>query len=261
MFAPDATATAAPRRAPPRARRALEPGERERAGGLEHRAGVLEGVLDGGADLVDAHGEAVVEVALAEGEGELARLLRRDAVGEEADVLAAHARPCRSDSVMASESSGSHADDAHRGPQLLHHRRDARPRARRRRPGRRSRPGRAAPGAGSRGRPCPGPRSRRGGRTAGSTRHPGVAREDRAVRRGVGVVVADELDRRAQPAHRLHLDGGRGARHHDAAAQPEPRGRGGHALRVVARPTRRSRRRARCGVVERRDRRCRRRAA
>ena len=38
-----------------------------------------------------------------------------------------------------------------------------------------------------------------------------------AVRRRARVVVAHELDLGAQPAHGLHLDGRRGARHHDAA--------------------------------------------
>ena len=66
-------------------------------------------------------------------------------------------------------------------------------------------------------------------------RHAGLARQVGAVRRRVRVVVAHQLELGAQAAHGLHLDGGRGARHHDAAAQPEsPRGRG-HALRVVAR--------------------------
>ena len=96
-----------PRAERSRPARALQPGERERARRLEHRARVLEGVLDGGADLVEADGEAVVEVAPAELEGELADLPHGDAVGEHADVLAAaRAGPSRSERVIASESSG-----------------------------------------------------------------------------------------------------------------------------------------------------------
>src|SRR4030095_12651994 len=73
-----------------RARRSLEPRERERPRRLPHRACVLERIFDGGADLVDADGETAIEVALAERERELAGLPRRHAVGEETDVLATH---------------------------------------------------------------------------------------------------------------------------------------------------------------------------
>jgi hypothetical protein len=82
----------------------LGAGQRQRAGGLEDRAGVLEDVLDGGADGVVVHHDHLVHVFLAQAEGFLADQLDRRAVGEEADGVELDALAAASDWVMASES-------------------------------------------------------------------------------------------------------------------------------------------------------------
>ena len=58
----------------------------QRAGGLEDGAGVLEDVLDGGADGIVVHQDHLVHVGLAQAEGFLAHQLDRRAVGEEAHI-------------------------------------------------------------------------------------------------------------------------------------------------------------------------------
>jgi hypothetical protein len=213
--------------------RALESRERERPGRLEHRAGIEKGVLDGGADLVHAHGEAVVEVALAEGEGQLARLLGRDAVGEEPDVLAADATPLAQRLGHRVRVVGLHANHTDGRSQLLHRRRHARREAAatHRNEDRPEVAGRLV-------QHLQADRALAGDHIemieGGDDRHPGIARQHRAVRCGVGVVVAHEVDRRPQASHRLHLDRRRRARHHDAAAQPEAHRAGGDALGMVS---------------------------
>ena len=69
----------------------LMPGDRERAGGLDDGARVLEDVLDRRADLVGVDEHDLVDVLAAQPEGLLADPPHRDAVGEDADALERHA--------------------------------------------------------------------------------------------------------------------------------------------------------------------------
>ena len=66
---------------------ALEAGHRERAGRLHHAAGVVEDVLDRGADLVVRDAHDLVDGTLRDPERLLADGAHRDAVGEDADVI------------------------------------------------------------------------------------------------------------------------------------------------------------------------------
>ena len=109
MLAPEATATSVRPFHPRRATAALDARERQRARGLEHRARVLEDVLDRGADLVGVDEHHVVDVALARARSvSRAHLAHRDAVGEEVHVRQRHALArALSDWYMALESTGS----------------------------------------------------------------------------------------------------------------------------------------------------------
>ena len=69
----------------------LGAGDGQRAGRFEDRAGVLEDVLDRGADGVGVDQDHLVDVFLAQAEGFLADVLDRRAVGEQADLLEADA--------------------------------------------------------------------------------------------------------------------------------------------------------------------------
>jgi hypothetical protein len=64
----------------------LGAGHAQGAGGLQDGTGVLEHVLDGGADGVVVHPDHLVHVLLAQAEGLLAHLLHRHAVGEDAHL-------------------------------------------------------------------------------------------------------------------------------------------------------------------------------
>ena len=85
----------------------LDAGHRQRAGGLEDRARVLEHVLDRGAGRVGVDGDHLVDVPPGEPERLAADLLDRHAVGEQTRRAAALTRrPAASERVIASESTG-----------------------------------------------------------------------------------------------------------------------------------------------------------
>ena len=105
----------------------FRPAMRQRAGGLEHRAGLLEGVLDRGADLVGRDRDDVVEVA----RGRARTCARRPAV----TATPSAKRPTCSSTTRAPGRErarhrvgvvGLDADDPDLGPELLHHRREPR---------------------------------------------------------------------------------------------------------------------------------------
>src|SRR6185312_11508805 len=71
----------------------LDAGNRQRAGRLDDRAGILEYVLDGGADLIRIQQHDFVDMRAAKVERLLANTLYRDTVGKNADPVEAHAFP------------------------------------------------------------------------------------------------------------------------------------------------------------------------
>jgi hypothetical protein len=75
----------------------LGAGHGQRAGRLEHRARVLEHVLDRRADGVGVDQHHLVDVLLAQAEGFLADVLHRRAVGEQADCSSRTRLPAFSD--------------------------------------------------------------------------------------------------------------------------------------------------------------------
>ena len=72
----------------------LGPGHRQRPGRLQDRAGVLEHVLDGGADVVVVHHHHLIHQLPAQAKGLFAHLLYRHPVGEQPHLGQPHAVPC-----------------------------------------------------------------------------------------------------------------------------------------------------------------------
>ena len=212
---------------------ALQPGQRHAAGGLRHRAGPVEDVLHGGADLVRRDGDDLVEAFPADAKGFDAGLAHRDAVGEEAHAIEHHALAGRDRGLHGGGVVGLDADDLHVGPQELDKSRDA------------------------------------GSETAAADGNedrldrPGVLLQDlhpdRALARddvrivigrhigeaallaerlgmlgGLVEIVADDDGIAAACPHARHLDARCRARHHDGGDDAELLAREGDALRVVA---------------------------
>ena len=97
----------------------LHAGDGQRAGRLHHRAGVVEHVLDRGADLVVGHAQHFVHRLLHDRERALTDLAHGDAVGEDADVLELHAPAERQRAVHRVGLERLDADDLHVGTQRL----------------------------------------------------------------------------------------------------------------------------------------------
>ena len=212
----------------------LESGHRERPGGLHDGAGVVEDVLDGGADLVGADRNPVVDELARQLEGVLTDLLDRHAVHEQAHGIQPDALP------------GPHAAGHGVGVVGLHAH-DPDIRAQRFQEGRHARD-----------QPAAAHRHEDGVVLAGKLRqqlqahralpgdHVGVVvgmHEGHAAlllkQVGVGLGVAErvavEHDLGAALAAGPDLDLGGGRGHHDQSVQPQLLGAEGHALRVVAR--------------------------
>ena len=100
-------------------------GDRERAGGLEDGAGVLEHVLQRRADGVGVDEHDLVDVLLDEAKGLLADLLHRHPVGEQADVRELDAPAGGERARHRIRILGLHADHLDLRPHALHVRGDA----------------------------------------------------------------------------------------------------------------------------------------
>ena len=211
----------------------LGAGNRQRARGLEDRAGVLEDVLDRRAQLIGVDQDDLVDERLAQPEGLFAHLADRGAIGEQPDVgqFDPPARLQRTGHRIGV--GGLHADDPDVGAHLLHIRGDARDQT-----------------------------------AAADCREDGVDRRlvlaqdlhaDRAVAGdhvgivegvdegefllalqfqrvvvGVGVAVAEQHDFGATSAHRVDLQLRRGDRHHDHGPAAHAPGRQRDPLGMVA---------------------------
>ena len=92
---------------------ALGARHRERAGRLEHRARILEHVLDGAADLVGIDAQHLIDVLARQREAALAHGAHGDAVGEQADALERHALPGAQRFVHGGRVDRLDTDDAH----------------------------------------------------------------------------------------------------------------------------------------------------
>ncbi len=212
---------------------ALGAGERQRARGLEHRARVLEDVLDRGADLVGIDQHHLVDVLAREAQRLAADLAHGDAVGEQVhvrqrDAPARRERACHRVAVL-----GLDADHARARRYALHVGRDA---------------GDQAPSAHrhedrvDRSRmlaqdlQADGALPRDHERIVVRMHEGGLAPACERARVQVGLVIAVAVQHHRGSArrHRRHLDARRGERHDDSGARVEALRGKGDALRVVA---------------------------
>ena len=97
----------------------LQAGEADGAGRLGDGAGVVEDVLDRGADLVGIDGDDLVEQLAAQAEGLRAGLAHGHAVGEQADLIEHHALAGGDRRLHAGGVVRLDADHLHLGPQEL----------------------------------------------------------------------------------------------------------------------------------------------
>ncbi len=84
----------------------LDAGHRQGARGLGDGARVLENVLDGGADLIGAHQNDLIDVLARKTKGLLAHAPHGDAVGEHADAIEGR-RACRRAATRTSPAASS----------------------------------------------------------------------------------------------------------------------------------------------------------
>ena len=103
----------------------LQARQRERAGRLHDRPGVVEDVLDGRADFVVGDADDPVDRGLGDREGVLADLLHGDAVGEQADLIQLHAMAGLDRLRHRVGVNGLDADHVHPRFERLHARADA----------------------------------------------------------------------------------------------------------------------------------------
>jgi hypothetical protein len=109
----------------PRARRArarhprAQASDRQRAGGLQDRPGLVEHVFDGGADLIVGHPHDLLDRGLDDRERQLAHVAHGHAVGKDADPVERH--PSAGGQRLKHRVSfvWLHADDANVRPQRL----------------------------------------------------------------------------------------------------------------------------------------------
>ena len=118
-LAPELIATSVPAFEAVQGGVALQARERHAAGGLRHRAGAVEDVLHGGADLVRRDGDDLVEALAADAEVLLPGLTHRNAVGEQAHAVEHHALAGRDGGFHGGSVVGLDADHLHVGPQEL----------------------------------------------------------------------------------------------------------------------------------------------
>ena len=222
----------------PRDSGARDPGaearDRQRARRLHQRTGVVEDVLDRGADFVVRHADDLVDRFLNNREREGADLADRDAVGEDADAIEHDAPPGLERAVHRIGFQRFDADHLDLGPDRLDVTGDAGDQA-------------AAADRHENRRQIVWSLAedfRRNGALTGDHERivkgmheesfPVVGHQLVAARLGVGERIAGQLDLGAELADRVDLDLRRGLRHHDQGADPEVTGRKRHALRVVA---------------------------
>ena len=231
----------------------LEPRDGESARRLGDRPVVLEHVLDGGADLVGARRDDLVDVKLRDAPRLLAHLPDGHSVGEDADAIERHALAGRERRLQASRVVGLDADDARARLQRLHVRGDARDET----------PAADGHEDGVDGAAVLTQDLHPDGPLPGDDLGVVVRSDERQAATGpelqrVGVrrveVVAREHDLGAKRADCLDLDLGRRGGHDDGRPEPEPPSRERDALGVVARgrsddPPGRVRRRERGDLV------------
>src|SRR3569832_572494 len=212
---------------------ALHARDRQRAGRRGDGARVVEDIFDGGADLVCADQYHVVHALTRDAKRLFADLPHGHAVGEDAHLIQHHALLALQRAIQGRRIIGLDADDLHLGIERLHitrHTRDETAAAHRH-------DDRV---------------QRRLMLTQYLHRHRALARDHLRVvvgmdehhalfigeldRADIGLVVCVAVQHRlrAELAHRLHLDVGRGARHDDERLDAEAVRRQRHPLRMVA---------------------------
>ncbi len=233
MLAPEATATSVLPLSLSAGDGRLHPGDRQGAGRLQDRAGVLEHILDRRADGVVVDADDLVDIQLRQPESFLADLFHRHAIGKNAharqrDALALAQRTRHGIGILRLD-----ADDPDFRPQPLDVGRHAGDQAAAadRNVDRMDRAGMLAQQL-HRHRALPGDHV--GivvGMDKGRLRFLGQLG---GVGAGLIVVVAMQDDLRAARRHRFDLDPGRGGRHHDGGRHAQLLRGQRHALRVIA---------------------------
>ena len=211
----------------------LEAGRGERPGRFHDRPGVVEDVLDGRTDFVVADEDDFVDRLARQGKRQFAHLPNGDTIGEDADVIEAHATPLLERSIHGVGFEGLHADHLHVGSERLDVPRDAGDEAAATdRHEHRGQSFLAVAEDLSADGPLPGDDERIVERM--NERHGRLGGESVAMRLRVAVAVSREHDLGAHRARRVHLDPRRRLGHDDDRTKTERARRERHALRVVA---------------------------